>query len=141
MPVDGSLLVNSGNLMSGRLCTRGFTFPDSLIGADFGFDVGSLVGFSTGLALGTDLRTDILIEEARTQGEREGFAVGLASAPDEVPDPAPTVLFTMRAFKTTIPTGFVYWDVEDEPDLTGDQSPYPPADLSDIVVVNRVDLQ
>ena len=40
----------------------------------------------------------------------------------------------MRAFKTTVPTGHIYWAVLNTPDLTGAESGYNPADLTNIVI-------
>lgn len=40
--------------------------------------------------------------------------------------------YIMRAFKTTVPTGHVYWSSIGSPDLTGIQSGYNPADLTSI---------
>ena len=40
----------------------------------------------------------------------------------------------MRAFKTTAPSGFVYWPTLNTPDMTGAQSGYNPADLTGIVI-------
>jgi hypothetical protein len=45
-----------------------------------------------------------------------------------------TTQFVMRAFKTTVPTGHVYWAVLNTPDYTGAESGYNPADLTNIVV-------
>jgi hypothetical protein len=45
-----------------------------------------------------------------------------------------TTQYVMRAFKTTVPTGHVYWAVLNAPDLTGAESGYNPADLTNIVV-------
>ncbi len=42
--------------------------------------------------------------------------------------------YIMRAFKTSAPTGFVFWTVQDAPDLTGSQSPYSPGVLQNISV-------
>ena len=42
--------------------------------------------------------------------------------------------YVMRAFKTTAPTGHVYWSVVGAPDTTGAQSGYNPSDLSAITV-------
>lgn len=44
------------------------------------------------------------------------------------------IKYTMRAFKTSNPTGFVFWTVQDEPDLTGTESPYLPGVLQNIVI-------
>ena len=45
-----------------------------------------------------------------------------------------TTQYVMRAFKTTVPTGHIYWAVLNTPDLTGAESGYNPADLTNIVV-------
>src|ERR1700722_10087199 len=45
-----------------------------------------------------------------------------------------TVSYIMRAFKTSAPTGHVYWAVLGAPDFTGDQSGYNPADLTEIAI-------
>jgi hypothetical protein len=37
-----------------------------------------------------------------------------------------------------VPLGFVYWYVYDTPDSGGTQGPYPPVNLTDIVVVKAV---
>lgn len=42
--------------------------------------------------------------------------------------------YVMRAFKTTVPTGHVYWAVLNAPDFTGADSGYNPADLTSIVI-------
>lgn len=42
--------------------------------------------------------------------------------------------YIMRAFKTSAPTGLVFWTVQDSPDLTGSQSPYSPGVLQNIII-------
>jgi hypothetical protein len=42
--------------------------------------------------------------------------------------------YIMRAFKTTFPTGHVYWSSIGSPDFSGDQSGYNPLDLSSITI-------
>ena len=44
--------------------------------------------------------------------------------------------YHMRAYRALTP-GFVYWDVLDEPDLTGSASGYDPSELTDIIVNGR----
>jgi len=44
------------------------------------------------------------------------------------------IQYVMRAFKTTVPTGHIYWAVLNTPDLTGAESGYNPADLTNIVI-------
>src|SRR5271165_4202749 len=44
------------------------------------------------------------------------------------------IQYVMRGFKTTVPTGHVYWAVLNTPDLTGAESGYNPADLTNIVI-------
>lgn len=46
--------------------------------------------------------------------------------------------YVMRAFHISSPVGYVYWTVEAEPDGSGEQAPYPPAELNDIVVLEEV---
>ena len=48
--------------------------------------------------------------------------------------PFGVLFFLMRAYKTSVPTGYVYWDSPVEPDPTGALSPYNPGDLSDVVI-------
>lgn len=42
----------------------------------------------------------------------------------------------MRAFKTSVPTGYVYWNVTGAPDETGTSSGYSPGELSNIIINN-----
>lgn len=42
--------------------------------------------------------------------------------------------YIMRAFKISSPIGFVFWTVQDTPDLTGSQSPYSPSELQNITI-------
>lgn len=44
-------------------------------------------------------------------------------------------LFLMRAYRTTTPVGFIYWQVEGTPDTEGSYSPVPAGELEDILVV------
>ena len=46
----------------------------------------------------------------------------------------------MRAFKTTVPTGHVYWAVLNAPDMSGAQSGYNPADLNSIAIDYQFDV-
>lgn len=45
--------------------------------------------------------------------------------------------YIMRAFKTTPSTGYVYWISREVPDLTGEQSGYPPIALTDIIILRN----
>jgi hypothetical protein len=45
--------------------------------------------------------------------------------------------YHMRAYRALTP-GFVYWDVLDEPDLTGSESGYDPSELTDIIVNAKI---
>jgi hypothetical protein len=45
----------------------------------------------------------------------------------------PPLLFMMRAYRTTPPGGYIYWEVEDAPDITAAQAPIPAIELTDIV--------
>lgn len=42
--------------------------------------------------------------------------------------------YTMRAYHTVAPVGYVYWTVEGAPDDTGASAPYPAVDLTDIII-------
>lgn len=42
--------------------------------------------------------------------------------------------FIMRAYHTVSPIGYVYWSVDGVPDGSGDEAPYPPGELNDIVI-------
>ena len=53
-----------------------------------------------------------------------------------MPAEHPSPRFTMRAYKTTPTTGYVYWEV-DTPDLTGQFSGYLPSELTDIVIYHE----
>jgi hypothetical protein len=46
-------------------------------------------------------------------------------------------IFTMRAFHTVFPTGYVYWTVSGVPDSGAASAPYPAIELADIVVVRE----
>lgn len=48
------------------------------------------------------------------------------------------IKFVMRGFKTSVPTGFVYWEAFVDPDPLGFLAPVPRAQLADIVVVAEV---
>jgi hypothetical protein len=54
--------------------------------------------------------------------------------------PIGVLVFVMRAFKTSSPTGHVYWSVINEPDANGDLSPFPTADLTDVVIAGIYDI-
>lgn len=45
-----------------------------------------------------------------------------------------TTRYIMRAYHTVSPIGYVYWSVDDAPDSGGTQAPYPPNELTDIVI-------
>jgi hypothetical protein len=55
-------------------------------------------------------------------------------AVDRAQLPLNILFFKMRAYKTSAPTGYVYWDAPNEPDSIGELAPYPSGDLADIVV-------
>jgi len=42
--------------------------------------------------------------------------------------------FLMRAYRTTSPQGFIYWNAMETPDLTATQAPVPSGELTDIIV-------
>lgn len=42
--------------------------------------------------------------------------------------------YTMRAFHTVFPTGFVYWTVSGTPDSAGAYAPYPAVELTGILI-------
>ncbi len=46
--------------------------------------------------------------------------------------------YTMRAYHTVAPVGYVYWDSPGEPDDEAAVAPYPPGELTDIVVIREV---
>lgn len=75
---------------------------------------------------------------AFTDDEEGDFQIYQARSPHAgylVPGPFVFTRFVMRAFKTTLPTGHVYWEVFDVPDPEGSEAPFSPYDLVDIVVV------
>lgn len=47
------------------------------------------------------------------------------------------IKYKMRAYKTTAPVGYVFWDAINEPDYDGSQSIYNPSDLVRITVTNE----
>lgn len=49
------------------------------------------------------------------------------------PGGAAPLRFLMRAYHTAAPIGYIYWTVENAPDITGALAPYPAIDLQDIV--------
>jgi hypothetical protein len=52
-----------------------------------------------------------------------------------MPGPQPAGRYLMRAFKTTVTTGHVYWETFDDPDPLAVHAPYPASVLTDIVLV------
>jgi hypothetical protein len=54
---------------------------------------------------------------------------------DLIPSPTASVRYVMRAFKTTVPTGHIYWEVFEVPDPLGYEAPVPPFALTDVVIV------
>jgi hypothetical protein len=46
-------------------------------------------------------------------------------------------LYVMRAYHTTVPIGFIYWEAFDDPDTAATFAPYPLIDLTDILVQER----
>ncbi len=67
------------------------------------------------------------------RGLERGYG-SIDTAVDRAQLPLGLIFFKMRAYKTSVPVGHVYWDVPVEPDPTGALAPYPSADLVDIVV-------
>ena len=58
---------------------------------------------------------------------------------DREPLPLALMMFVMRAFKTTVPTGHIYWATINEPDAAAALAPYAPGDLADVVVAGVYD--
>lgn len=52
-----------------------------------------------------------------------------------MPGPDVSARYLMRAFKTSVPTGHLYWESWDVADPTGLESGFNPLELTDIVVV------
>lgn len=43
--------------------------------------------------------------------------------------------YTMRAYHTVSPVGYVYWTVTGAPDGSAAQAPYPAIELTDIIIL------